>query len=92
MQPIFYGTVCPLLSYYIVKKLILDPIEARNKAAERQEQLQAVRERVEKARLEAEASVDLMRERYARLREDEEAKRGLVVVRAVYGKIMEGKH
>ena len=91
MQPIFYGTVCPLLSYYVVKKMILDPMESRRKAAEREAQLDAVRERVALAKVEAEASVNLMRERYVRSREEEEAKKGLVIVRAIYGKIMAGQ-
>ena len=43
LQPVFYGTVVPVLSYYIVKKLILDPFEERKKAKEKEKQLEANR-------------------------------------------------
>ena len=43
--------------------------------------------RIAETRREAEASIDLMRERFARIRSDEEAKGGLVIVAAVYGKM-----
>lgn len=35
MQPIFYGSVVPLLAWYTAKKLVLDPLELRRKEAER---------------------------------------------------------
>lgn len=31
-QPLFYGTVTPLLAWFALKKLLLDPWEARKKA------------------------------------------------------------
>ena len=67
MQPIFYGTVCPLLLYYAGKKLILDPMEEKKRAAEKEKELEAVRREVAMAKVEAEASLDLMRERYLSL-------------------------
>ena len=36
MQPIFYGTVTPLLAWFTVQKLIIDPYATRKKQAEKQ--------------------------------------------------------
>ena len=44
--------------------------------------------RVAESRREAEASIDLMRERYSRILTEEENKNGLVIVCALYGKLV----
>jgi DnaJ family protein C protein 11 len=90
MQPLFYGTVAPLLIYFTVKKLILDPLEARKKKADKAKKYESVRARVAEARKEAMASIDLMKERFNRIRQDEMTKGGLVVVAAIYGKLING--
>lgn len=87
MQPLFYGTITPLLAWFTFKKLVLDPYEARKKRQEMEELARANRSRVAESRREAEASVYLMRERFNRIRAEEEAKNGLVVILALYGKI-----
>ena len=46
VQPILYGTVIPLVSYFTFKKLILDPMEERRKAQEKEKQMEADREKV----------------------------------------------
>ena len=43
------------------------------------------------AKKEAMASIDLMRERFNRIRQDELARGGLVIVAAVYGKVLDGE-
>ena len=45
LQPLFYGTVTPLLLYFAFKKLVLDPYEERRRRAERRKQLEASKER-----------------------------------------------
>jgi len=89
VQPILYGTVIPLVGYFTFKKLILDPIEERRRAQERERQMEAAREKVAEARKEAAASIDLMRERFNRIRHDEASRGGLVIVAAVYGKLLD---
>ena len=37
------------------------------------------------------ASIDLMLERFTRIRFEEESRNGLVIVAAIYGKIVDGK-
>lgn len=49
IQPVFYGTVVPVLAYLAVKRLVLDPREERKKAKERQKTAEAARERVAEA-------------------------------------------
>ena len=40
-QPIFYGSVTPVIAWYVLKKLILDPWEAKeNKMAEKQHKME----------------------------------------------------
>ena len=46
VQPILYGTVIPLVSYFTFKKLILDPMEERRKMKEKEKQVEADREKV----------------------------------------------
>ena len=36
------------------------------------------------------ASIDLMIERYSRIRQEEESKNGLIILAAVYGKMIDG--
>ena len=63
LQPVFYGTVVPLLAWLTVKKLILNPLEEKKKAEKRRKQKESLREKVLAARKEAEASMNLMEER-----------------------------
>ena len=90
MQPIFYGTVAPLLAWFTFKKLVLDPYEANKRAAEKEKLRDANLARVALARTEAQASVDLMKERFSRIRTEEINRSGLVIILALYGKILDG--
>ena len=36
MQPIFYGTVTPILTWFTVQKLLIDPYKRRKKETEKQ--------------------------------------------------------
>ena len=63
LQPVFYGTLVPLLAWFTVKKLILNPLEENKKAEKRRKQKESLREKVMAARKEAEASMNLMEER-----------------------------
>jgi DnaJ family protein C protein 11 len=44
--------------------------------------------RLAEKRREAQAAVELMRATFARVRSDEEAKRGLVIIKALYGRLV----
>ena len=44
LQPVFYGTVVPLLGWLTVKKLLLEPLEKRRKQEEERKQKEQVAE------------------------------------------------
>ncbi|CAH2034852.1 unnamed protein product, partial [Iphiclides podalirius] len=89
-SPVFYATVVPLVSWLVLKKLVLDPIARERADRERQRSMEANFERLKEMQQQARATVELMRETYSRIRGDEEKKKGLVIVRAVYGKLPAG--
>ena len=92
MQPVFYGTIAPLLTWLTFKKLILDPYEANKRLQEKEGLKEANLLRVAEARKEALASVELMTERFNRIRQEEFTRGGFVVVFALYGKIFDGTY
>jgi len=91
LQPIFYGTFVPLLAWFTVKKLILEPHEARSKEKERVRRMEANKDKIAEAKREALASCNLMTERYRRIMREEEEKSGLLIVCALYGLLANDK-
>lgn len=83
---VFYATTIPVVSYFLIKKCILEPLEAEKhkKVVEKKKEMNEQRN-VQK-RKEAESAVSLMQAQYERIRSDEEAKGGLVILHAFYGK------
>ncbi|XP_045531393.1 dnaJ homolog subfamily C member 11 [Pieris brassicae] len=88
--PVFYATVVPMVSWLIIKKLVLDPISRERQERERQRSMEANFERLQEMQRQARATVELMRETYLRNRSDEEKKKGLVIIKALYGKLPSG--
>jgi len=91
LQPIFYGTITPLLLWFTAKKLIMDPYQAKKKQKDREKQREANKERVSEARREAEACINLMSERYNRIKSEEEGIGGVVIVSCLYGTLANEK-
>ncbi|RWS03640.1 hypothetical protein B4U79_03526 [Dinothrombium tinctorium] len=85
-EAIFYGTVIPFLTYYCVKKCILDPYKEREKEKKTEKAKKENASRLAGLRKEAEAAVSLMTETYNRIKEQEVAKSGLIIIKALYGK------
>ncbi|KAL1494865.1 hypothetical protein ABEB36_010383 [Hypothenemus hampei] len=87
-SPIFYATVLPLVVYVVVKKGIVEPFlkEEQSKKVEKQKQ-NNFNKLLEK-RKEAMAAQELMQATYSRVKEEEERKKGLVIIKALYGKII----
>lgn len=85
--PIFYGTIVPLIVYVVVKKTIVEPFLKDKQQKKLEKQRQNNRQRLIEKRKEAEAAIELMRATYSRICGDEENKRGLIIVKALYGKI-----
>jgi len=85
LQPIFYGTVAPLIVWLTIKKLLLEPLELKRSTEAREKVRENMKEKVAAAKLEAEASLSLMEERFRRGKCEEEAKDGLVIELCLYG-------
>ncbi|XP_066901792.1 dnaJ homolog subfamily C member 11 isoform X1 [Halyomorpha halys] len=86
-SPVFYGTVVPLVVYAVVKRFIVDPIVNEQAQAEKKRQKDTYRSRMAEKRKEAVAAVNLMSVAFARIRSEEESRRGLVIISALYGKL-----
>ncbi|XP_059470966.1 dnaJ homolog subfamily C member 11 [Neocloeon triangulifer] len=82
---VFYGTVVPVLSWLLIKGLVIDPYLAREKAVEKEKQRQVNQTRIAQKKREAMASISLMQQTFARISSEEDKKNGLVIVVAIYG-------
>ncbi|XP_078742003.1 dnaJ homolog subfamily C member 11-like, partial [Lampetra fluviatilis] len=85
---VFYATAVPLVAFLALDRLLIRPFLH----AQRQRELEKRRENsasdTVKRKLEAEAAVRLMQESVKRIVEAEEAKMGLVIVHAWYGRLV----
>ncbi|KAK3594962.1 hypothetical protein CHS0354_019884 [Potamilus streckersoni] len=90
---IFYGTFMPIFAYFVVKKIIINPFLQEQNKKEIEKKRQEHADKVAQRKREAEAAVELMKETVERSIEVEEKKTGLVIVKALYGKLvgMEGE-
>ncbi|KAK9501125.1 hypothetical protein O3M35_002228 [Rhynocoris fuscipes] len=86
-SPIFYATVVPLLTWAVVKKFVIDPIQDEQKQSKKQRQRDTYRSRMAEKRREAEAATNLMAVAFARIRNEEESRRGLIIKSAIYGRL-----
>ncbi|KAL3861143.1 hypothetical protein ACJMK2_007212 [Sinanodonta woodiana] len=90
---IFYGTFIPIFAYFVIKKIIIDPFLQEQTKKEAEKKRQEHSDKVAQRKREAEAAVELMKETVERSIEVEEKKMGLVIIKALYGKLvgMEGE-
>ncbi|KAK4326997.1 hypothetical protein Pmani_002515 [Petrolisthes manimaculis] len=90
--PIIYGSVVPLVGWLALQKLIIQPYLRQQRQAEVVKQRQANKTRLLEKRREATAAVELMRETVRRIVDQEEARKGLVILQGWYGQLVaEGK-
>lgn len=87
---VFYATTIPLVVYILVKKGIVEPFNKEQQARKVEKQKQNNQVKLFEKRKEAQAAVDLMAATYARISAEEENKKGLVIVKALYGKLLTG--
>lgn len=83
---LFYATTLPLISYFVLKKCILEPMESDKQRRTVEKTKEANEERLKQKRKEAEAAISLMHAQYDRICADEESKSGLLIIHAYYGK------
>ncbi|EDW02072.1 dnaJ homolog subfamily C member 11 [Drosophila grimshawi] len=87
---VFYASVTPIIAWYIVKKTIMDPMEADRKSIEVERTKRQNEQRLTAKKFEAMAAIHLMQNTYNRILNEEQDRRGLVVKRAIYGCLNEG--
>lgn len=81
----FYGTVVPLLGYYVIKTLVIDPYLKRREEQEREVMKESRSSELEERRKSSMAYVELMRDTYVKIVERERNASGLVIEQALYG-------
>lgn len=86
---VFYATITPLLTWFILKKTVIEPMNAEQKQRDIDKVKETNRQRIIEKKKEAEAAVDLMKATVERIIADEEKKKGLLIIEARYGKFME---
>lgn len=89
--PIFYATVVPVVVYTIVKKGLVEPFLKEQKATKAEKQRQNNLNNLLERRKEAQAAQELMMATYDRIKTEEENKNGLIILEAVYGKLITGR-
>uniref|UniRef100_A0A224YLI0 DnaJ-like protein subfamily C member 11 n=1 Tax=Rhipicephalus zambeziensis TaxID=60191 RepID=A0A224YLI0_9ACAR len=86
---IFYGTVTPLVAWYILQTFVIVPYTQRQKQREAMRAREANAAKLAERKKEAEAAVALMKETYLRIKSSEVERGGLVIVEALYGNFSE---
>ncbi|XP_067659298.1 dnaJ homolog subfamily C member 11-like [Haliotis asinina] len=85
---VFYGTVLPVVAFFVVRNLIVNPFLRQQKEKELEKTRREHSEKLAQRKTEAEAAVELMKETVERSVEAEEKKGGLVIVKGLYGKLI----
>lgn len=86
--PIVYGTLMPLLGWMALDRLVIRPFLDEQKRQSMVLQREAHKTRLSELKREAASAVELMRETVKRIIQAEENKKGLVILRAIYGRLV----
>lgn len=86
---VFYATVTPLISWLLIKQLIIEPLNRAKKEREIEKTKDLNKKRMAEKQKEANAAVDLMGALYERVKREEEEREGLVIIEALYGNFTE---
>lgn len=82
---VFYASVTPVIAWFLVKKVIMDPMEADRKSIEVERTKRQHEQRLVAKKNEAMAAIHLMRNTYNRIVNEERDRQGLIIQRAIYG-------
>ncbi|KAJ8360569.1 hypothetical protein SKAU_G00170940 [Synaphobranchus kaupii] len=85
---VFYATVGPLVFYLAMQRLVIIPYVRAQKEQEVEKQQESAASDIARKKQEAETAVLLMQESVRRIIEAEEAKMGLIILNAWYGKFV----
>ncbi|XP_050414413.1 dnaJ homolog subfamily C member 11 [Patella vulgata] len=86
---VFYGTVVPAAVYFVVKKLIVNPFLKQQKESEIERKRNEHAEKLLQRKREAQSAVELMSETVERIIDTEEKRNGLIIIKGLYGKLVE---
>lgn len=86
--PIFYATVLPVVVYAVVKKGIVEPFQKEQKATRAEKEKESNLKKLLEKKKEAQAAQELMMASYNRIKTEENNKDGLIILQAVYGKLI----
>lgn len=86
--PVFYATVVPVITWTVIKKLVIDPVVRERKEREKEKQKEMYKSRILEKQREAKAAIELMKETVSRIRAEEESKKGLIITKALYGRFV----
>ncbi|CAH0556461.1 unnamed protein product [Brassicogethes aeneus] len=87
--PVFYASIVPIVVYIVVKKGFVEPFLKEEKSKKVEKQKQNNFNKLIEKRKEAMAAQELMTASFNRIRNEEENKKGLVIVKAIYGKLID---
>ncbi|XP_068753709.1 dnaJ homolog subfamily C member 11-like isoform X2 [Montipora capricornis] len=90
IQPaaIFYGTLVPVVVFWVVKALVVNPFLKMEKDRESEAKREKFTKQMAEKKREAENSIRLMQETCERIVEYESSRHGLVIVNAWYGHLV----
>lgn len=82
----FYASITPLLVWFIIKKTIVEPMNAEHRQRKIDKIKELNKQRIAEKRQEAEAAIELMAALYERIFQDEQRRKGLIITSARYGR------
>ncbi|XP_003702480.1 dnaJ homolog subfamily C member 11 isoform X1 [Megachile rotundata] len=85
---VFYATVVPIVTWVFVKKMVIDPMVKKRKEREKEKEKEVNKTRMMEKQKEAESATKLMSATVSRIRAQEEAKKGLIITKALYGRFV----
>ena len=85
---VFYATVVPIMTWVILKKIVIDPMVKKREEREKEKEKEVNKTRMMEKQKEAESATKLMKATVSRIRATEESKKGLIISKALYGRFV----
>lgn len=82
---VFYATVTPVLTYFVIKKVIIDPMNEDKRRSDVEKTMKVNQDRMAEKKKEADVAKELMMVIYQRIVSEEGQRGGLIIEKALYG-------
>lgn len=86
---IFYATIAPIITWFVVKKTLIDPMNQERRSIELQKTRKNNEQRLALKKEEARVAIELMMHTYERIVLEENERQGLIILKALYGALTE---